>query len=81
MDAGLGIAFGGFFISIAAVLIASITGRKNNQTADWSQLERRIVLCEDDRKQLHAELNSVREHNFWLTQKLIEAGHTVPPAP
>lgn len=72
MEPGVGIALGGLFLSGAAVLIASLTSRHSSQDNSYSALERRVILCEEDRNRLHQDVASLRESNIWLTQRLSE---------
>lgn len=74
MDTGVGIAIAGFFFSLASIVAMVLNFRKGTSNDYYTQLERRVTICEDDRKQLHAEVNQLRDHNFWLTQRLTEAG-------
>lgn len=72
MDTGTGLALSGFFVAVASILIASLGLRKGTQNNDYAQLERRVQLCEEDRRQLHIEIDGLRNSNLWLTQQLSE---------
>lgn len=74
MDTGIGIALGGFFLSLSSIVAMVLTFRKGAANDYYIQLEKRVSICEEDRKQLHAEINQLRQHNFWLTQRLTVAG-------
>lgn len=70
LDTGIAIAISGFFISAGSIILVSLGMRRGTKTDDYAGLERRIQLCEEDRKQLRIEISSLRDSNLWLTQQL-----------
>ena len=68
------IALGALIVSAASLmsLVIIFQDRKGEDTQNVyvHQLERRIELCEEDRKQLHTELEACRGQVLWLTQEL-----------
>lgn len=82
MTAGSGIALAGLIIAMATFIAAVVMNSRTLTrvaSSEWvRQLEKRIDDCEEDRKELHEELNTskreirlLRGENIELMRKLV----------